>query len=372
MVDVKAVTMLRHSLHRHPGVSGQEGPARERVEEFLHECGLEPEARPAGGLLYRIGDGAPRVLMRAELDALPLHEQNEGAHASTIEGAHHACGHDGHMAMLAGAVKELVDEDLDGTLYILFQPDEERGQGMEACLEALGDDFEVDWCFCFHNVPGRPMGEVVVHQRIAAVASTGLSIRFRGATSHAAEPYLGRNPIPVLGRLIQVAEEAPTRRLHLSDPSVVALVGVEGGGERFGTSAGDAALHMTLRAGSDRALEEIVSHVVRHAEAMADADGLEVEWDHVEPFPATHNDEKARAVVLAAAEAAGLDADEPHDPFPWSEDFGHATAKWPGCLVGLGAGEDQASLHSPVYDFPDDLLDEGIQLWTAIVREVMA
>jgi amidohydrolase len=368
MTDRDDVRRLRHALHREPDLSGDEGATAARLRDWLAERGLAPVATEIGGhgLLYRVGhgrDGAPVRLLRADLDGLPLTEATGADHGSRRDGRHHACGHDGHMAMLAGALVRLNEDRPDGTVYGLFQPAEETGEGMARCLEdGRLADLSLDACYAIHNFPGVPLGQVLVREGVQAVASTGLRIRFTGATCHAAEPGRGRNPIPMVARLVPVVLASPGDR----EEAVAAIVGIAGGGERYGTSAGDAAIFATLRAAGSDDLDAMVEGVVAEAEHMADDADVELAWDRVEPFPATRNHPDAVAVVRRAAGATGLTVVAPERPFGWSEDFGHATARWPGALIGLGAGTGQPDLHSPRYDFPDELLEQGVALWVAL------
>lgn len=352
---------LRRELHAKAETAFEEHATAKHLEAWLAQHGLEPVARPGKtGLLYDFGEGKT-VLLRSELDALPL-DEDTGAHHAAEEN-HHACGHDGHMAMLAGALAKLA-KDPPCRVLAFFQPAEESGEGMAACLDELP---EADLCFAFHNIPGAPLGQVLVRQGPAAAASVGLRLRFEGSTSHAAEPWAGHNPVPAMAETVRLAQAAPMERLRFGDQAMVAFVEASAGGPRYGTSTGDAMLGMTLRAGTDGQLDALVDAVVAGAKARAGTD-IDVSQERIEPFPATTNHDDAVAIVRRAADAAGLDSTTPDRPFAWSEDFGHLTAKVPGALIGIGSGEDQPNLHSPRYDFPDDLIDHGVRLWCAIVE----
>lgn len=365
---------LRAALHRHPDLSGEENATAARVKDFLAGFGLGPWAENVGGhgLLYRI-EGAqegPAILLRADLDALPLVEATELAHASQAPGRHHACGHDGHTAMLAGAAAVLHRhrELVRGTVYVLFQPAEETGAGMAACLEhpALRD-LALSRVFAVHNLPGYPLGSVILQRRGAAAASTGLRITLTGATSHASEPYRGRNPIPVLADLVHVIQATPGTCLPYGRSGLATLVHMQAGQEAYGSSPAQGRLGVTLRADEQEDLDAMVAHLRQQVEHRSRATGLHGEVELVEPFPATINHADAAADVERAAVRAGLPVIRLDRPFPWSEDFGHATRRWPGALIGLGAGDAHPALHSAEYDFPDSLLALGARLWLAVV-----
>lgn len=365
-----SIQALRHALHQHPELSGAEADTASRLEAFLAGHGLTPVAEGVGGhgLLYCL-EGSPEgpaLLLRADLDALPIAEATGCPHGSAYQGRHHACGHDGHAAMLAGALAALSRASLPGPLYALFQPAEETGTGMARCLAhpALAD-LEVARAYAFHNVPGAPMGQVIMREGPAAPASTGLRITLTGRRSHASEPHLGRNPIPLLGELIQLIQAAPGQ-LPFGRAGLATLVHVGAEGENYGMSPGTAQLGLTLRADHQADLEAMRQALTRQVEARAEAAGLTAVLDLVDPFPAVFNDAASAREVEAAARSLGLPITWAARPFPWSEDFGHATARWPGALVGLGAGEATPALHSPDYDFPDSLLETGVRLWEAI------
>lgn len=354
---------LRQSLHQQAESAFNEEKTAALVQQRLLDLGMEVVADDVAGhgILARMGAGSKRLLLRTDMDALPVAESSGVEHAAAT-GCHHACGHDGHMTMLLGALEQLAKKP-PCEIWALIQPAEETGEGMEKCLahEAFPDRF--DHCLAIHNVPGQPKGTVLLRQGVGAVASTGIRWAFQGATSHAAEPHNGRNPIPAVARLVPLIERAAEDG---DDLAVSALVHLEGGGPRFGTSAGDAAVSATMRAGTDDSLASMIQPITDAAEGEAKEGDFTLNVERIEPFPATMNDADTVDVLRKAFEKADILHAET-DPFPWSEDFGHATAKWPGALVGLGSGEEQPNLHSPEYDFPDDLIGEGVNVWVTMV-----
>jgi metal-dependent amidase/aminoacylase/carboxypeptidase family protein len=223
--------------------------------------------------------------------------------------------------------------------------------------------------FAIHNLPGFPLGAVIMTPRNAAAASTGVRITLRGSSSHASEPYRGRNPIPVLAELVASIQGAPGRCLPYGRAGLATLVYLHAGQEAYGTSPDAGSLGITLRADEQEDLEALLRDLRQQVEQRARAAGLSAEIALVDPFPATVNHAEALAAVARAADAAGLPVIRQERPFPWSEDFGHAASRWPAALIGLGAGSDHAVLHSAAYDFPDALLERGIRLWVALLTE---
>lgn len=369
---ILSLQALRHALHRHPELPGQERETALRLRAFLSAHGLEPIAEGVGGhgLLYRLEGTSPgpAVLLRADIDGLPLTEASGLLHASTHDGHHHACGHDGHAAMLAGALVALQPQRdaLPRPVLALFQPAEETAEGMKACLDhpALADA-DVARTYAFHNLPGAPAGQVLLHRGPAAPASTGLRITFSGLRSHASEPHLGRNPIPLIAEAVQLVQGAPAR-LPFGRSALATLVHISAGVEAYGLSPAMGLLCATLRSDHQADLEGMLDDLQRQILARARAAEIEVSFELVDSFPATISHPTASTDVAAAAEGAGLAVTWLDRPFPWSEDFGYATARWPGALIGLGAGEDHPALHSRDYDFPDALLEPGVRLWVAI------
>jgi amidohydrolase len=358
------IVALRHDLHALAETSGNEAATSAHVQAWLKDQGVEICATGIAGHGFLAKVGEPSLLLRADLDALPLQEQTGVAYAA--KNAHHACGHDGHMAMLAGGLARMVNEG--GSAYGLFQPAEETGAGAIGCLaDERVANLSVEHCFAIHNLPGIPLGSTAIPEGTAAVASEGLKIEFSGASSHAAEPFAGRSPVGAVASLALFAQAAPNQVLPFDEGALATVVGMNSGGEKYGTSPGDGQLFVTIRAGTDEALQILRDAIVRQAEGLAAGFNITCNYKQVESFPATQNDGGAVALAVEAASRAGC-ASETAKTAPWSEDFGHFTARWPGALILLGSGENQPALHAPNYDFPDDLLEIGARFWWELAQ----
>lgn len=340
---------FRRRLHNHAERSGREEQTARLVADFLTDHGLDVERGIGGhGVLTRIGGAGPARLMRADLDALPA-----------TNGARHACGHDGHMAMLAAALVKMADDGIERPVVGLFQPSEEDGSGMARCLQdpRLAKQ-EIKDAFGLHNIPGIPAGQVLVGP--GALASTGVRLRFTGREAHAASPQEGLSPYLVMKGAADATARLPS---GLDDPHALAtLVHVRLGEESYGTSPGHGVVSATLRGNQ----ESVQAMRQRWIDSVDAASGVRVEADEVDPFPETRNTDEANKEVEEAARRAGLDLARRDTPWAWSEDFGHAVAKWGGALMGLGAGEGQPPLHDDDYVFPDVLLEPGIRFWTVL------
>jgi amidohydrolase len=372
---IEKVWKLRRRLHQHPETAFEEKETARIIVEFLAEFGVEPLAEEIAGpgVLFRLKGGkpGPRVLLEADLDALPLEEATGVDYASKHDGKHHACGHDGHMAMVAGAMAHLAEgkDEFAGELYALFQPAEETGEGAEKAMQDPRlNRLELDGVFAIHNLPGHPMGTIVIRPGPMASASVGMHFRFEGETSHAAAPHKGKSATGAVAQLSLRAAGTPSEVLPYGRAALVTPIHMEVGRVAYGTAAGSGSARFTVRAAADEDLKKVKDRLVKKAEAMAMSHDLELTVEEVEPFPSTVNDPDCVAAVEAAAARLGLEVDRPDGALPWSEDFGHFNQKWPGALICLGSGEDQPELHRPDFDFPDDLLATGIAFWVELIR----
>ncbi len=340
---------------------------------------LNPESIGRGiaghGIAAVFGGDAdgPTVLLRSDMDALPIDETLDLAHGSETGGVAHKCGHDGHMAMAVGAAGRFVaGRPPRGRLVLLFQPAEETGEGAAGILAdpAFGA-LRPDCAIAVHNLPGFDLGTVVVRAGVFACASRGLAAELVGATSHAAEPERGRSPALAVAQLIESWSAARQLFTGLEDSVQATVIHAAVGHPAFGTSPGEGRVMATVRATSDEALERLDERLRRLAESIAETWDLEVELRAAEPFPATVNDPKIVAVVAAAAAECGRELVEPERAFSWSEDFGHFGRRCPSVLFGLGAGTATPALHHPHYDFPDELLPIGSALLETAVQRLL-
>ncbi len=373
---LESLTELRRTLHKNPEVAFEEKETARILTDFLAQWNLEPVATDIAGhgLLFHLEgkkDG-PRILLEADLDALPLTEDTGKPYASQTDGTHHACGHDGHMAMLAGALAHLAQNraEVPGEVYALFQPAEETGQGAERVMkDSRVRDLDVDGVYGIHNLPGHPLGTVVIREGTMASASVGLHFRFQGETSHAAAPHKGKSAVAALSQLALRAPGIPAEVLPYGEPALVTPIHMDAGRVAFGTAAGSGSARFTLRAASDDSLQAVRRRMQQEAESLARGHGLDLEVEEVEPFPATVNDPDAVALVLRTAKRLDLAVTKPEAALAWSEDFGHFNARWSGALVCLGSGEEQPELHRPDFDFPDRLLAIGVGFWVSLIMD---
>ena len=347
---------LRAQLHAAPELSGQERETEGLLKDFLKKRTTLELVEEDGWFygVHREGDQLPNVALRADMDAI-----------SGENGPYHGCGHDGHSAILAGAALACEGKTLGKNLFFLFQSAEETGKGAMQCREMLKKE-KIQAIYGLHNLPGFPLGTVMIRAGTFACASVGITLLFQGAQSHAAYPENGRNPAFAICRLVGELSSilSPENYQGLVLATVVHLLVGE---KAFGVSAGEGELSLTLRAHRSEDLALLKEKICQQAEALAQADGLTLTISYQDEFPDTTNPPQLCQRFEAALKKSGISVSQLQEPMRWSEDFGWYLKETEGLFFGWGAGEDCPGLHTPEYEFRDELLAKGIQsLLTAV------
>lgn len=347
---------LRQELHQIPEASGQERRTKERLMTFFREH-TSLEIHDMGSWFYaarREGENLSGAMVRADMDAV----SGEGG------AVYHGCGHDGHCANLAALALKCEGRTFGKNLFFLFQPAEETGEGAKQCL-ALFEKERVDEVYGLHNLPGFDKGSVLVRAGTFACASKGLSLLFSGQQSHAAYPETGRNPAYAIARLI---DELPAMAVSRGDGMVMAtIVHVRVGERAFGVSAGEGELALTLRAEKLEALDRLQSRIMERARALCATDGLTLAATEQDVFPDTRCRLEDVEAFRARALAGGLTVETLKEPMRWSEDFGWYLKEKRGVFFGLGIGQDHAALHTPAYEYDDDLIETAARALLAAI-----
>lgn len=376
--DTETLVHFRRELHAHPEVSGDEHDTARRVVGMLNP--LRPDALleelGGTGVLATFGTDTegPQIMLRCELDALPIEEVNTFAHRSRYDGVSHKCGHDGHTTILTGVAMRLARERPErGRVHLLYQPAEENGAGAKAVLEdPRMQDRSFDLVLALHNLPGYPLGSVVVRKGAFTASVNSMVITFTGRTSHAAEPEHGENPALAVAELLQGAIGLQHNVPADAHMRVVTPVHVDLGSLDYGISAGRAEVHLTVRCWNDEELRRLEKEIEQVAGRCAKEHGLGSTIAYTHTFQANMNDDAAAELMRKAAIEAGARIVDRAHPFKWGEDFGLFTTRYKGCMIGLGAGEDLPALHNPDYDFPDALIPTGVEIFMAAIKTHLA
>jgi amidohydrolase len=358
--QIDYLTRLRHDLHRAPELSGEEAVTAQGITAEL--TALAPDRIWTGlgghGVAAEFKGHAPgpTVMLRCELDGLPIHEQSDLPYKSQVDGKGHLCGHDGHMASMVGVAMALAARPASGRVILLFQPAEETGAGAKAVIDdARWPDIRPDYAFAYHNVPGRPLGEIGLRPGPGNCASRGMQILLTGKSSHAAAPEDGVSPAGTMARLMQSLGALGHGTIDADDFALSTLTYAKLGEPSFGIAPADGELRVTLRTMTNDRMDSLIADALAHIEAEKGPLKVEVQWHDV--FRSVVNDPDATSIARDVAADLGFAIKDMATPMRWSEDFGRIGddgAK--AAMLYIGSGENQPQLHNPDYDFPDALL----------------
>ncbi|MFJ3056310.1 M20 aminoacylase family protein [Herbaspirillum sp. NPDC087042] len=369
---------LRRDLHAHPELRFEEHRTADVVAGELQALGYEVVRGLGGtGVVASLPGTDPAragIVLRADLDALPIKEANDFAHASCTHGVMHACGHDGHTVMLLGAARVLKQMPrLPGSVHFVFQPGEEGGAGARKMIDdGLFTQFPTEAVFGMHNWPGLPAGHFGLRTGPIMAAGSRLKITITGRGAHAAQPHLGIDPIPLACSMVLQCQTIAARHKDPVDPAVISVCMFHAG-DTDNVIPDRAELRGTIRTLSSTLQQKLQRDIQQMCEALAGAYGAQVEVEYFQYYPATINTPAETAfcedVIRATFGDARIRNDIPANMT--SEDFGFMLEERPGTYVLIGnAPQDRASpsLHHPQYDFNDDVTEEGVRYWVALAR----
>ncbi len=368
--------VLRKEIHQHPEVALNEFNTASRIKSFLEShTKAKIDFVSETGILATFDSGLPgkTILLRADIDALPIQEINEFEYKSVYEGVSHKCGHDGHTVIMLGVARLLEAFPFkNGKIMLLFQPAEENGMGAEAVLKnKLFNKLEIDFVFALHNLPGFPKNQIVIRENNFNANVKSLIIRLYGKTAHAAEPEKGQNPALAIADILYYCDKITNNFPAREDFFLITPIHMNMGELAYGVSAGQGELHLTIRSWDLNILDQKCQEIIDFVHGVCEKYHLQPELEWTQIFYANMNDNTAIELIRKAAKSNNSDIyDMPH-PFRWGEDFGLFTQKYKGAMFGLGAGENTPALHNPDYDFPDDITAAGIQQFYQILQEVL-
>ncbi len=366
---------LRRDLHRHPELGFEEHRTSEKIATLLGEWGWRVHRGLAGtGVVAQMGQGAPVIGLRADIDALPMDEATGLDYASGTPGKMHACGHDGHTAMLLLAARKIAEEGVkQGTVTLIFQPAEENDGGARVMIEqGLFREFPVDQVYGIHNWPGLAPGRMVARDDKMMAAFAVFEIEVSGRGGHGAMPEQSDGVIAAAAAMASALQEIPARSLSPLEPGVVSVTQIHSG-SAWNVCPDRAVLRGTARWFDPAAGDTIEARVKEVANACVAAQGCAARIDYQRRYPATINSAAEAAVARDVAAEMGLDT-AIAAPSMASEDFAFMLNEVPGAYIWLGAAREgeNPGLHSAKFDFNDAVLPVGAEFWVRLVRRVLA
>ncbi|MBC8258277.1 MAG: amidohydrolase [SAR324 cluster bacterium] len=371
----------RHDFHIHPELGFNEHRTSENVANLLENFGIQVH-RGIGGTgvvgVLQAGDGARSIGLRADMDALPIIESGTCEHRSQEDGVMHACGHDGHTAILLGAAKYLADSGyFNGKVVFIFQPNEEHGLGATAMIkDGLFERFDVDDVYGIHNIPGMPVGSFALRSGAITASESLFEIKIKTRGGHAALPHMGVDAIIVGAEIVQSLQTIVSRKLNPALNGVVSVTEFITDGSR-NILPGSAILRGDARALSSEINETIEARMRQIVDGICLAHSVSADVQYETVFPAVINTSApAFAAQQAASEVVGATAvNADCEPKLFSEDFAHMAKAKPGCFVLMGNGTEGANarpLHASDYDFNDDALTIGSSFWVQLVEQQLS
>ena len=367
---------FRQDLHRNPELSLHEHRTQIKILEALENIGVQT-IRKIGGTGVLVEFTGPKegrsILLRSDHDALPIQETGNPGYKSRVPGVSHMCGHDGHTAIMLGVADYFVKNPISrGKLFLIYQPAEENGRGAAAILEDPGFNVEADMAFALHNLPGTQKHKILCREGVFTPAVKSVIFKLKGKTSHAAEPENGIGPGVALGKIFILADSLNQGDKDREDFRVVSTVYATLGEKAYGISAGYAEGHFTIRTWSNQEMEKLQEEFVHGVTKICREHQLEPEWEWLEEFFANENSKEGFSLIRDAAEYHNLEFEEMSSGVKWGEDFGLISQRFTGAMFALGAGEECPALHNPDYDFPDEIIETGINMFTGIVNKALA
>ncbi|MCM8570116.1 amidohydrolase [Gramella jeungdoensis] len=374
---LEKIIKFRKQLHKHPELSGNERETAKFIEEFVrsnHDTCIITELGGQGlAVVYDLPEEGPSVMIRCELDALPIEEVNEFSHKSKKPGISHKCGHDGHMAIVAGLILKIREKAFNkGKIILLFQPAEETGEG---AYKVLNDpkfrELAPDYVFALHNIPGFPVNSIISVQNIFSSTVQSLAIYLTGKQSHASEPENGINPAVSIAEIVKRFNDLNQPDIDKPSFTLFTPVYINLGSKDYGISAGKGEIHFTIRTSTEEVMDSLKEKLIEITGEIVEKHGLQLNIDWCDYFPASRNDEECNNLILRASKEHNYELIQQQHPFRFGEDFGWFSKRTKAAMFGLGAGTNSPSLHHSDYDFPDEIIETGINMFSSIIEMIL-
>ena len=383
LAQSEAMRVLRRDLHAHPELCFQEERTSDVIARTLSAWGIEVHRGLGKTGVVGVIEGRPgrrAIGLRADIDALPMTEHNQFAHASRHHGRMHACGHDGHTAMLLSAAQHLATtRDFDGRVILVFQPAEEGGGGArEMIQDGLFERFPMDAIFGMHNWPGMPAGTFAIKDGPCFASSNEFHITIRGKGCHGAMPHLGIDPVPVACQLVQAFQTIVTRNMRPIETGVISVTMIQAG-EATNVVPDSVTLQGTVRTFTDETLDLIELRMRELSHQLSAAFGATAEFEFQRNYPPTINHSAETAFARQVmTEVVGAERVQEFEATMGAEDFSFFLQHKPGAYFVIGNGDGThregghglgpCTLHNPSYDFNDELIPLGGTLWVKLAQ----
>lgn len=371
------IISIRHFLHSIAEKSGSETNSAAFISEQLRNLGINKIKEHIGGnsLLAEAGNGKGNktVLFRCDIDAVEANEYENKPYCSKNKGTAHLCGHDGHSAIMLYFAYLLQQKPIkDKNILLLFQAEEETGQGAKKVMESgILDGYSIDAAFAMHNIPQFEEGMVITNNSCFSCAARSLWISFEGKVSHASEPELSVSSFDMMLAMKKEIESMENRDFPSDDFFQTTLIEFSLGEKAYGVTAANGILRFTFRTKTNTLLEENTRKIIQIIKTnIAKNPAIKCEYDFVESFAANENDITSVQTIVSAAKQQGMKTIELKQPFRWGEDFGLFTQKYKGAMFGIGSGLQCSSLHSSSYDFNDAIIEPSARLFYRIAQTV--
>jgi amidohydrolase len=374
------ITAWRHDLHAHPELQYDVHRTAGAVSEKLKSFGCDDVVTGIGrtgvvGVIRGRKPGGAKVIgMRADMDALPIEESTGVAYKSTVPGKMHACGHDGHTAMLLGAAKYLAEtRNFAGTAVVIFQPAEEGGAGARAMMDdGLFDRFGIEEVFGMHNYPGMPIGQFAIRPGPMMASSDTISVDIEGVGGHAARPHFAVDTVLVGAQIVNQLQSVVSRNVDPLHAAVISICMFQAG-HANNVIPQHAKLRGTARSLSPKVQDLLQKRVREVVEGTARAYGAKAELTYTTGYPVLVNEERKTAFAASVArEVAGKDkVNTECAPLMGAEDFAFMLQERPGAFIYIGNG-NSAQLHNPAYDFNDEAIPAGTSYWVRLAEIALA
>lgn len=376
-INIADIIELRKEFHKNAEIALNENKTKQIICSFLKtnapSCKIINIAGTGITAVFESNKPGKTILFRADMDALPIAESLSIPHASCNIGVSHKCGHDGHSAILCGLAYFIEKNKLsNGKVILIFQPAEETGKGAKQIIE---DDFIKtilpDFIFALHNMPGFEKNSIITKKNQFASASKGMIVKLTGKVAHAAYPENGVSPAIAMAELIRKFYNIPLDNETFDNFVLLTIIHASLGEKAFGTAPAYAEVMATLRSFDDTNMKRLIHECLLVSKEIAQQHGLDIKIEWTDEFDETYNHPEAVDIIEKAAMENNYSIIHATSPFRWSEDFGVFTRKYKGAMFGIGAGISHPALHSKEYDFPDDIIETGVNLFADICKIII-